>query len=436
MIKVSVIMPCLNVVAYIKKCIESVIGQTMFEDLELILIDAGSIDGTQEILSYYSAKYSNFSIIHSDRKSYGYQINQGIKAAKGEYIAILETDDYVACDMYKLLYDKAITNDLDYIKANHICFAVVSNTFEVVLDNSMDWKTEYDTNIMVNPSECPASFAGDNYIWNGIYKKKFLMKNRIYLNESQGAAYQDIGFSQLIHNYAKRAMYISNPLYRYQKGRDGSSVNSGKGLIFAYQEFDRLLSMKKDKIDLIGLYRHMFLSFIGEFYLIEDISVFEPASPVYKAMDWIMKQLELAFLQGILDKDLFELEEMEIYDRIREDKSRIALDNILERSELICNLIDIRAHSDRLIIFGAGHMGRKILVLTDKYKIKTDLFFDNKAKEHNIIGGVPVVKPSPEYLTDKTKIIIANKKNVHEIIIQLKEIGVSTKDIYRYSGKF
>ena len=98
--KVSVIMPSLNVVQYIQECMESVVRQTL-SDIEIICVDAGSTDGTLEILQEFAKKDQRMSIIVSDKKSYGYQMNLGLKAAKGEYIGIVETDDFIEPNMYE-----------------------------------------------------------------------------------------------------------------------------------------------------------------------------------------------------------------------------------------------------------------------------------------------------------------------------------------------
>jgi glycosyltransferase involved in cell wall biosynthesis len=66
-------------------------------------VDAGSTDGTLEILQEYAAKDSRISIINSEKKSYGYQMNLGFDAAKGEYLGIVETDDFADPDMFEKL---------------------------------------------------------------------------------------------------------------------------------------------------------------------------------------------------------------------------------------------------------------------------------------------------------------------------------------------
>ena len=93
-IDVTVIMPSLNVCDYIEKAVRSVMEQTL-ENIEILCVDAGSTDGTLEILQALAKEDSRIQIINSQIKSYGYQLNLAISLAKGEYIGVVETDDYI-----------------------------------------------------------------------------------------------------------------------------------------------------------------------------------------------------------------------------------------------------------------------------------------------------------------------------------------------------
>ena len=105
-IKVSVILPSLNVKDYIEEAVRSVMEQTL-KEIEILCIDAGSEDGTWEILSRLAETDDRIVLCHSDVKSYGYQVNMGIDMANGRYIAILETDDYADAPMYERLYEQS-----------------------------------------------------------------------------------------------------------------------------------------------------------------------------------------------------------------------------------------------------------------------------------------------------------------------------------------
>ena len=101
--KVSVILPSLNVADYIEECMDSVVHQSL-QELEIICVDAGSTDGTKEILDRYAREDPRITIFHSSKKSYGCHINRGVDYASGEYVAVLETDDWIEPEMYQYLY--------------------------------------------------------------------------------------------------------------------------------------------------------------------------------------------------------------------------------------------------------------------------------------------------------------------------------------------
>lgn len=81
--KISVIIPCLNMVKYIRECLESIVNQTLHE-LEILLIDAGSEDGTLDIIDEYIKTDKRVRVIHSLKRSYGYQVNLGMEEALGQ----------------------------------------------------------------------------------------------------------------------------------------------------------------------------------------------------------------------------------------------------------------------------------------------------------------------------------------------------------------
>ena len=116
-VRISVIMPSLNVNEYIDACMASVRNQTLC-DIEILCIDAGSTDGTVEKLAEYAQKDARIKLLHSDIRSYGHQVNMGLGSAVGEYIAIVETDDYVSTNMLERLYDVAKRGTVDYVKGN------------------------------------------------------------------------------------------------------------------------------------------------------------------------------------------------------------------------------------------------------------------------------------------------------------------------------
>lgn len=122
MTKVSVIIPIYNAENYLKKCIESVLHQTL-QGVEIILVDDGSTDGSGAICDQYSV-FQNIKVLHQENKGLSAARNTGLDAATGDYVAFLDSDDYVDPEMYNEMYLTAKKENVDIVYCN---YAVVKN---------------------------------------------------------------------------------------------------------------------------------------------------------------------------------------------------------------------------------------------------------------------------------------------------------------------
>lgn len=112
MCEISIIVPVYNVEKYLKKCIDSILTQT-FEDFELILVDDGSPDNSGAICDQYAKKDTRVRVIHKENGGLSSARNAGIEVAQGKYLGFVDSDDYIAKDMYELLYNNIIKEDAD-----------------------------------------------------------------------------------------------------------------------------------------------------------------------------------------------------------------------------------------------------------------------------------------------------------------------------------
>lgn len=109
---ISVIIPIYNAKEYLNKCVDSVINQT-YKNIEIILVDDGSNDGSEEICKTYSQNYKNISCIHIENNGVSNARNQGIKISNGKYIGFVDADDYIDDGMYEVLHN-LINYDIKY----------------------------------------------------------------------------------------------------------------------------------------------------------------------------------------------------------------------------------------------------------------------------------------------------------------------------------
>ncbi len=223
---ISIIIPVHNVKSYITKCLNSVENQT-YKDIEIICVDSSN-DGTTEILANYAKQYDNVCHVIDANNSYGYKLNYGISHARGEYLGIIDADDWVQPDMYDELLKVLLRENVDFVKADHYKFHTENG--KDVIDNYMsDIHIDfyYSKKICIRDYPELLYLKGMN-IWSGLYKIAYIRKKGVCVNESEGASFQDAGFSVLSHVCADSFYYLPKAYYMYRTDNPYSSVKSSK----------------------------------------------------------------------------------------------------------------------------------------------------------------------------------------------------------------
>ena len=233
-------MPSLNVAKYIRQCVDSVCNQTL-KDIEIIFVDAGSTDGTLEILEEYLRADPRTKLIRSDKKSYGYQINLGFDAANGEYLGIIETDDYADPEMFETLYKRAIENDLDVVKSGFYYYYSVGGERNIpnpIASATMAKRVFCPATDFHSKRELTEFFNIKPTIWSALYRRSFLYENGIRLNETAGASYQDASFNFMVWTVAQRVQLLSECFVHYRQDNEASSINSPGKVYCICDEYD------------------------------------------------------------------------------------------------------------------------------------------------------------------------------------------------------
>ena len=238
MAKVSIIVPAYNVEPYLVECMESITRQTL-SDIEIICINDGSTDGTLKILKSYAEKDPRIVLIDKENGGYGIGMNIGLSVATGEYIGIVEPDDFVPVNMFGDLYEIAKANDLDFVKADFYRFERASNGDMFLTYNHLDRKHQY-YNQVFDPSHTPEAIRFIMNTWSGIYRKAFLDEYHIRHNETPGASFQDNGFWFQTFAFAKRGMVIDKPYYMNRRDNPNSSVKNVQKIYCINAEYDHI----------------------------------------------------------------------------------------------------------------------------------------------------------------------------------------------------
>jgi len=244
--KVSIIMPAYNVEQYIRECMDSVVSQTL-TDIEIIAVDDGSTDSTGRILDEYAAADKRVRVIHKKNSGYGASMNVGLNEAEGDYIGIVETDDFAESRMFERLYDTAVKFDADTVKCNFYKYYTNKEPHDVFAENLKDVELY---NEPFAPVDHPKIFRVSPSIWSCLYRRKMIEDNGIRFLETPGASYQDTSFSFKVWACSEKVVLIKDPLLHYRQDNISSSINS-EGKLFCvcdeYEEIERFLDEHPDK---------------------------------------------------------------------------------------------------------------------------------------------------------------------------------------------
>ncbi|MDD3252706.1 MAG: glycosyltransferase [Lachnospiraceae bacterium] len=252
MVKVSIVIPIYNVEKYLRQCLDSVVNQTL-KDIEIICVNDGSTDSSPLIIDEYVKKDSRVKVIHKENSGYGASMNRGFDLAQGEYIGIVESDDYADANMFEKLYQTAKNQSLDVVKSGYYLYYSIPE--------EKNEKVEIASKIMCNRTICPSEdfnakmeqvefFNIKPTIWSSIYRNEFIKENGIRFNETPGASYQDASFNFKVWTCAERIQLVREAYLHYRQDNENSSVNS-KGKVFCvcdeYEEMERFLSERPYK---------------------------------------------------------------------------------------------------------------------------------------------------------------------------------------------
>ena len=416
MAKVSVIMPSLNVIDYIKESVESVMQQTL-KDIEIICIDAGSDDGTLEYIQSVAMADKRIHVIKSPVKSYGYQVNLGIDHAKGEYIAILETDDYVTFDMYEKLYNIAVSKNLDFVKCDYCTYTTEKGKRSFIERRVSAENSLYEE--VFSPIDNPHTVIDDWYLWNGMYKADFLRQNKIFFSETSGAAFQDVGFLHKVATRAQKATYLKDSLYRYCVDREGASSNSKHILNFIRKEYGLLLesdfaySFDEKRL----LYIRMARSFIRACMDSDNATLLEEGN--VNICKWFLIKLLVAEQEGCVT-------EADLPGALKDGYRHLlnpAVGYIAYRKSKERALIDFLGHDSKIIVFGCGNYGKDAAEHIKNKGYSIYGFMDNNQDLWGeSVNGIPIFSPDKVMEMPKdTKYIVANEKYASAIKEQLRK---------------
>lgn len=216
--KVSLIVPVYNVKSYLNECIDSLIHQT-YQNVEIILVDDGSTDGSETICDQYSNIDSRITVIHNTNAGLSYSRNNGLDICTGEYVSFVDSDDYISCSFVEILVETIRKNSLS------MCFSQNQSFTDV--------KPAVQTG--PNDDRTVHQYSGEECIKDLLSKRKFcgvrvtggLISNSCFFHKrfKVGMMHEDTEITPSLYGDAEKIGYIRVPMY-FQRLREGSLTRS------------------------------------------------------------------------------------------------------------------------------------------------------------------------------------------------------------------
>ena len=229
MIKVSVIVPVYNVEKYIERCLESLVNQTL-QDIEIIVVNDGSKDGSEDIIKRYLKSYGKM-IKYVTKQNGGLSDarNYGMKYATGEYIAFLDSDDYVDVTIYEKMYNKAIEENCDFVE----CDFIWKYDNKEVQDYGELYKDNHE---MLERARVVA--------WNKLIKRTLL--EQINITFPKGLWYEDVEFFYKLVPHIKKFGFVKEYLIYYVQRGDSIAKTQNERTKEIFYVLDNVIDYYKE----------------------------------------------------------------------------------------------------------------------------------------------------------------------------------------------
>ncbi len=438
--KVSVIVPVYNAEKYLENCLDSIINQTL-KEVELILVDDSSTDGSLGILMDYAKKDSRITVIENEHEGDGAASarNAGLKKATGDYVLFLDADDYFELDLLEMAYEKAVLHTADIVLYDAEAFDATTGVMsqsEMFLNRGKLPNKE-----VFSAVDCPDTIFTSNFpvVWTKLLRREFIVKEQLLFQ----AVYHtdDILFVSGALSLAKRICVLPKKYVHYRMNHATSqATNKEKSPLSMVHACMAMKEQLKEK-GMFSLLKNGYANFAIH-SLAWDLNLFEKAESfriLYEALATkYLEELELehAFLNNGLsfDGNLW----------IAKIKQNDALSYVYYRNESYHNGIFFRytspvkfpihdiSSSDTVILYGGGQVG-------------TQLYIQNLACKHcQIVAWVDKSSLMPHPIEsiealhtkkcDKVLIAIQNKAIVLEVTQFLKSIGYLETQIISYEN--
>lgn len=240
MAKLSIVIPIHNADAYLERCLNSVVSQTL-KDIEIICVDDNSKDKSSEILQSFAKKDARVRILTlSETSGQSHARNVGISKAQGEFIGFVDADDFVDCQMFEKMVENAVENSSDIVMCKATVYDTAKDSYfeDDEYCNLSCFSEKFDKKTFSHKDTLAFWEKINVAVWNKIYRFEFLKSCRVKFQE--GYIYEDLPFFYATYTKAKKVSLVREFLYFYRINSENSTMTKTDEKV-------------KDRVDMVSL---------------------------------------------------------------------------------------------------------------------------------------------------------------------------------------
>ncbi|WP_455666026.1 glycosyltransferase family 2 protein [Phocaeicola sp.] len=302
--KVSIIIPVYNVEAYLDQCVQSVLNQTL-KEIEIILVDDESPDHCPAMCDEYAKQDSRVKVIHKKNCGLGFARNSGLDVATGEYVAFVDSDDFIAPDMMRTLYHTAIQYGADEVRSGVIFYEDGKETVRHDVDKITVFrgKEEVKRFVLDYLGPAPEEYRDCKYmmsVWLALHSRKVIEENRIRFTSERQTLSEDMVFGMELFPKLDCAVCIPNGFYYYRKNTQSLTHQFSWE---KYKQQETLFKAVRERLDIAYTKEEYWLHYLRMKFLYMRNCIRQAFS--INASFWERRKLAKAMLRDEVWYDLF-----------------------------------------------------------------------------------------------------------------------------------
>ncbi|WP_158585903.1 glycosyltransferase [Parabacteroides sp. TM07-1AC] len=248
--RVSVILPIYKVEKYLDRCMHSLLNQTL-KDIEIIMVDDGSPDNSPTMCDQYAKEDSRVKVIHKQNAGLGFARNSGLEIATGDYIAFVDSDDFVSVTAFEILLKVALEENADYVMCgyksvrNNICVSEHKDVNQKMVMEVPDCYNVLRGMIGIDP-DSEYSYRHNYSVWHGIYKSTLFTEGGIRFCSERDLISEDLIFHLSLIPLCRKIVIIPDLLYNYCLNDNSLTTTYRKG------RFEAVLKLWKVSVGMVA----------------------------------------------------------------------------------------------------------------------------------------------------------------------------------------